>query len=213
MPCFRRGPRTQALYRSSLKLLFDQNLSHKLAIALRREFPDSVHVRDVGLASVDDLAIWEHAKRFGFTIISKDGDFSQRSFLFGAPPKVIWVKLGNCSTRRIEEVLRLYSAEILLFESDRESAFLVIDPSLETALSQDLPVAKPKRIAIASNVIASIGYDPQLLILEVEFRHSGEIYQYFDVPASLYEELLNAPSKGSYLNSNIRQNHRFRRVL
>jgi predicted nuclease of predicted toxin-antitoxin system len=88
-----------------LKLLFDQNLSYKLARAFLDEFPGSVHVRDVGLASSDDLEVWQYAKQFGFTIVSKDTDFSQRSFLFGPPPKVVWIRLGNCSTNEIEEII------------------------------------------------------------------------------------------------------------
>jgi predicted nuclease of predicted toxin-antitoxin system len=93
-----------------------------------REFPGSAHVRDVGLSSADDLAVWEYAKEFGFTIVSKDADFSQRSFLFGFPPKVIWLKLGNCPTRRIEEALKHYCTEILQFAADLQSSFLVIHP-------------------------------------------------------------------------------------
>lgn len=196
-----------------MKLLFDQNLSHKLCAALKKEFPQSAHVRHIGLSSADDLSVWEYAKEFGFTIVSKDGDFSQRSFVYGAPPKVIWLKLGNCSTRQIEDTLRLYCAEISLFELDPESAFLVIDPSLETGLKQDLPAAKSTRIPVDSSMIASIGYAVESRILEVEFRLSGQIFQYFDVPESVHRELLSAPSKGAYLNSRIKRTYRFRKVL
>lgn len=110
-----------------MKLLFDQNLSYKFVCALVQEFPGSTHVRDIGLASAEDLAVWDYAKKFGFTIVSKDTDFSQKSFVFGAPPKVIWLRLGNCSTKDIEHTLRLRCAEIGEFESDQESSFLIID--------------------------------------------------------------------------------------
>ncbi|MBZ5546083.1 MAG: DUF5615 family PIN-like protein, partial [Acidobacteriia bacterium] len=80
-----------------MKLLFDQNLSPRLVQALASVYPDSVHVRDCGLQHADDESVWEFAGRNGFTIVSKDSDFRQRSFLFGFPPKVIWVRLGNCS--------------------------------------------------------------------------------------------------------------------
>ena len=113
-----------------MKLLFDQNLSYKLVRALRGEFPGSAHVRDLGLASADDLTIWDYAKRFGFTIISKDSDFRQRSFVFGPPPKIIWLRVGNCSTQQIVTILQSYVVELSAFESDPEAAFLVIDPSL-----------------------------------------------------------------------------------
>lgn len=196
-----------------MKLLFDQNLSHKLVIALRKEFPGSAHVREVGLASADDLAVWNHAKQFGFTIVSKDADFSQRSFLFGPPPKVIWIKLGNCSTRQVEDVLKHHSPQISVFDSDQESAFLVIDPSLETGLNRDPAVTKSIRIPVDSSVIASISYDPESRTLEIEFKATEATYQYFDVPGPVYEELLTAPSKGAFINSQIKQKYRFKKVL
>ncbi len=81
-----------------MKLLFDQNLSHRLVGQLSTEFPGSAHVRDAGLAASPDLTVWTHAAAGGFMLVSKDTDFQQRALLYGHPPKVIWVRLGNCST-------------------------------------------------------------------------------------------------------------------
>lgn len=81
-----------------MKLLFDQNLSHKLVVRLADIVPDSLHVREVGLEAANDPTVWEYAREHDFIIVSKDSDMHQRSFLFGAPPKVVWVRLGNCST-------------------------------------------------------------------------------------------------------------------
>jgi predicted nuclease of predicted toxin-antitoxin system len=78
-----------------VKLLFDQNLSHRLARTLNDVFPHSLHVRDVSLKAADDSVVWAYAREHDFVIVSKDADFHQRSFVFGAPPKVIWVRLGN----------------------------------------------------------------------------------------------------------------------
>ena len=75
-----------------MRLLFDQNLSHRLLQRLADVYPDSRHVRDVGLARAADDLVWMHARDNGLTIVSKDADFHQRSFLFGAPPKVIWLR-------------------------------------------------------------------------------------------------------------------------
>ncbi len=52
-------------------------------------------------------------------------------------------------------------------------------------------------------MLASVGYDKAKHILEVQFNH-GRIYQYFDVPASVFKELMAAESLGSYYNSEIR---------
>jgi predicted nuclease of predicted toxin-antitoxin system len=109
-----------------LKLLLDQNLSHRLVRAIEDLYPDTLHVRDVGLKAADDQAVWEYAAKQGFVIASKDSDFHQRSFLFGAPPKVVWIRLGNCTTKEIEALLRERHTDLLSFESDPQSAFLVL---------------------------------------------------------------------------------------
>jgi predicted nuclease of predicted toxin-antitoxin system len=82
-----------------VKLLFDHNLSHRLLHALQSEYPDSQHVRNIGLAEASDEAIWRHAIQQGFTIITKDADFHQRSFLFGHPPKVAGSAAGIARPR------------------------------------------------------------------------------------------------------------------
>ena len=109
-----------------LKLLFDQNISPRLVSALADLYPNSAHVRDFGLHSADDEAIWQHAAAANYTIVTKDDDFRQKSFLRGSPPKVIWVLLGNCRTADVEAVLRARYADILTFEEDGQAALLVL---------------------------------------------------------------------------------------
>lgn len=57
-----------------MKLLFDENLSHKLAQLLEDLFPNSIHVRDVGLKAADDPLVWEYAKNNSLILVSKDAD-------------------------------------------------------------------------------------------------------------------------------------------
>jgi len=57
-----------------------------------------------------------------------------------------------------------------------------------------------KRVPVDSTSIASIGYEPRRRELEVEFRQSGEVYQFFDVSSEEYAEFMAAESKGAYLN-------------
>lgn len=109
-----------------MKLLFDQNLSHKLARRLTDIFPDSTHVREVGLKEANDPVVWDYAKQQSFMIVSKDADFHQRSFVFGFPPKVVWVQLGNCTTAEVEQVIRKNLVAIKDFYEDAEAAFLVL---------------------------------------------------------------------------------------
>jgi predicted nuclease of predicted toxin-antitoxin system len=109
-----------------MKLLFDQNLSSALVRKFSDLFPDSAHVKDLGLAKVDDQAVWAFAKENGFTIVSKDSDFQQLSLFFGAPPKVIWLRVGNCPTSRIETLIRDRSVEVHAFEADPKQSLLVL---------------------------------------------------------------------------------------
>lgn len=105
-----------------MPLLFDQNLSFHITKA----FPGSIHVRNLKLERADDEVIWKYAKRTGYTIVSKDGDFHQRSLLYGQPPKVIWIRRGNCSTQNVIEILQVFAADIQQFLDDPLAAFLVL---------------------------------------------------------------------------------------
>ena len=89
-----------------MRLLFDQNLSHRLVALLAAEFPGSAHVRDVCLAAAADLDVWAYAAAKGFVVVSKDVDFQQRALLYGHPPKVIWVRSGNGPTAAVAALLR-----------------------------------------------------------------------------------------------------------
>jgi predicted nuclease of predicted toxin-antitoxin system len=109
-----------------MKLLFDQNLSPRLPRALTKLFPDSVHVREVGLSESGDEAIWNYARQNGFVIVSKDSDFQQRSFLYGHPPKFIWLRVGNCTVKAIEDLLRHHSATLHTFEQSKTESHLIL---------------------------------------------------------------------------------------
>ncbi|MDF0644449.1 MAG: DUF5615 family PIN-like protein [Nitrospira sp.] len=108
-------------------MLLDQNLSHRLVTMLRQEYPNSMHVRDIGLKEASDEAVWQYAAQQGFAIVTKDADFHQRSFLFGHPPKVVWIRCGNCSTSDIERLLRDRRHSLTQFATDPEGAFLIIE--------------------------------------------------------------------------------------
>ena len=109
-----------------MKLLFDENLSHRLVSALSDVYPKSAHVRDLGLKAAVDTDLWNYAKGNEFVIVSKDSDFHQRSLLLGSPPKVIWVRLGNCSTNEVARVLRNHIKDVQKFNEDGTATFLII---------------------------------------------------------------------------------------
>jgi len=67
------------------------------------------------------------------------------------------------------------------------------------------------RQKVESSNLASIGYDKENEILEIEFNHGG-IYQYFDVPIEEYKALMNADSHGSYFHHNIRDVYEYEKL-
>lgn len=99
-----------------MKLLFDQNISYRLVRLLADVYPDCGHVRDFGLNASSDTVIWEYAKNNGYIIVSKDSDFHQRSFVFGYPPKVIWIRRGNCSTKTAKRLSKSYERALTLLQ-------------------------------------------------------------------------------------------------
>jgi hypothetical protein len=70
-----------------------------------------------------------------------------------------------------------------------------------------------QRVSVDSSSIASTGYAPEQHVLQVEFRESGEVYEYFDVPAEEYTAFLTADSKGTFFNVHFKsQEYRYHRV-
>ncbi|MDD1610950.1 MAG: DUF5615 family PIN-like protein [Methylococcaceae bacterium] len=109
-----------------MKLLFDENLSPKMVAALADIFPDSVHVDRIGLGGGSDDEVWRYAKDNGFMLVSKDSDFYEKSILYGHPPKVIWIRRGNCTNRQIQLLLRNKLDVVTEFYQNHEVSFVSI---------------------------------------------------------------------------------------
>ena len=110
-----------------MKLLFDENISSKLVKFLIDDFPDSSHIDYLEMRGTTDTSIWELAKSDGYTIISKDNDFRQRSFLFGSPPQVVWLSVGNGGTKVIKNLLLDNILEIKRFGESPTEGLLVLE--------------------------------------------------------------------------------------
>jgi predicted nuclease of predicted toxin-antitoxin system/uncharacterized protein (DUF433 family) len=111
---------------SVVKLLFDENLAARLANDLADAYPDSTHVLSLGLGGTSDRTIWDHAGAENFILVTKDEDFHRLSVLLGPPPKVVWIRLGNCATADVERLLRLRREEVRAFAEQTEVAFLAL---------------------------------------------------------------------------------------
>ena len=110
-----------------MSLLFDENLSPRLVDLLHTRFPGSRHAGSAGLAGHPDRVVWDHARRHGLVIVSKDNDFRQLSFLFGPPPKVIWLSVGNAGTLDIARLLESRAETIHAFLGMPEEGLLVLE--------------------------------------------------------------------------------------
>jgi predicted nuclease of predicted toxin-antitoxin system len=110
----------------AMKLLLDENLSDRMIPRLIDLYPDSLHVKALGLVSTDDGIIWEYAKTNEFIIVSKDADFHQRSILYGHPPKFIYLRVGNSPTSKITQVLRDNVKTIEQFEKGETESILIL---------------------------------------------------------------------------------------
>ena len=109
-----------------MRLLFDQNLSRHLLSQLGVEYPESLHIIDVGLDTATDVEIWAWAGQHDYVIVSKDSDFRQLAFLHGPPPKAVWLRLGNASTLDVFNVLRDHLDDVTRFAATEDEALLVL---------------------------------------------------------------------------------------
>lgn len=109
-----------------MRLLFDQNLSSRLVSRLADICPDASHVGLLGLDHASDEAVWEYARTNGYVIVTKDADFNDRSVLRGFPPKVIWLRLGNCTTSQVEAAIREQQQDIEVFLADSALGILAV---------------------------------------------------------------------------------------
>lgn len=107
-------------------LLFDENLSPTLVNRLADVYPNSVHVSSIGLEKALDKAVWEYARQNDYMIITKDADFSELSLLLDFPPKIIWIRRGNCSTNDIENILRESYGTIVALSEDSKIGILTL---------------------------------------------------------------------------------------
>lgn len=103
-----------------MKLLFDQNISHRIINKLDPVFTGSGHVKSEGLVNASDLEIWEFAKENEFIIVTHDSDFNDIVLLKGFPPKIIWFQTGNLKTDDLANILNNHINELTDFNNNEE---------------------------------------------------------------------------------------------
>ena len=107
-----------------MRLLFDHNLSPDLKALLSDLHRQSLHVWDLEMDTAADTEIWAYALEHGFVIVTKDADYRELSIMRGHPPKVIWVRLGNCPTSDVAALLRQHHVALTSFSRDEDEGLL-----------------------------------------------------------------------------------------
>lgn len=98
-----------------MKLLFDQNISYRLIHKISDLFPSAKQVKELNLENKTDLYIFNFAKKNNYHIVTFDVDFFDISNLKGFPPKIIWIRTGNISTKHLEQLFRNKQEHIVQF--------------------------------------------------------------------------------------------------
>ncbi|GAA5160355.1 DUF5615 family PIN-like protein [Viridibacterium curvum] len=88
-----------------MKLLLDENLSRRMIPFLLNDYPASSQVALLGLERFSDRELWEHARNNDYVLVSRDADFHELSLIQGQPPKLIWLRLGNCDKASVIRAL------------------------------------------------------------------------------------------------------------
>jgi predicted nuclease of predicted toxin-antitoxin system len=109
-----------------MKLLFDQNLSPHLVSRLADLHAEATHVSFIGLDRASDEAVWTYARTNSYAIVTKDADFGDLGLVRGFPPRVIWLRLGNCTTAQIEALLRESHEAIEALDDDSAPGILML---------------------------------------------------------------------------------------
>ena len=107
-----------------MKLLLDHNISHKLVARLADVFPGSTQTRLLNLGRTNDPQLWLIAQTHDFIFVTKDKDVAELAILRGAPPKVIWLRMGNCTSIAVERTLRANIDAIRELAGDPEQVVL-----------------------------------------------------------------------------------------
>lgn len=108
--------------------------------------------------------------------------------------------------------------DTVIFKMQTTNLIILNHKSIQIYIYKQLSILKVKwrggemnRKPVSSSNIRSIGYDHNSKKLEIEF-HSGGIYQYFNVPLEIYEELMSRPSHGKYFHRNIKNKYRWVKI-
>ena len=111
-----------------MKFLLDSNVSWRLVSVIKEHFGECVHVDNISelIFPAKDTEIWQYAKDNGYTIITRDNDFNNLINIRGFPPKIIWLRAGNCDRKSTADLLIRSKQAILELLQSEENGLLEI---------------------------------------------------------------------------------------
>jgi predicted nuclease of predicted toxin-antitoxin system len=99
-----------------MRVLIDQNISHRILPHISPLFEEVAHVKALDWIDWNDHDIFMSARKLLFdAVITLDEDFNKLLLQHGKPPKIIWLKTGNCSTSKLSAVIISHKETILNF--------------------------------------------------------------------------------------------------
>ncbi|HBK70306.1 MAG TPA: hypothetical protein DDZ39_01390 [Flavobacteriaceae bacterium] len=110
-----------------MNFLFDQNISFRLIRKINDVFPNSKHVKELGLENATDIEIFDYAKKNNYSVVTFDSDFCDLNTIRGFPPKIIWIRTGNITTKNLEIIIRLHFKTITNFHNEDFGCLEIID--------------------------------------------------------------------------------------
>lgn len=109
-----------------MKILVDENISHRLIALIDPPFEGSIHVNSFSPPLRTGNEIWKLAQEEDYVILTFVEDFSDWQLIRENPPKVIWLRMGNTPTKELARILKVNAVKINHFGSDPDSIILEI---------------------------------------------------------------------------------------
>ncbi|MDZ7935528.1 MAG: DUF5615 family PIN-like protein [Emticicia sp.] len=104
-----------------MKIVIDQNISFRIIHQIEHLFTKVEHIRTLGWTDAPDIIIFRNAKQQKFdAILTLDEDFDNLILENGTPPKILWLRVRNCSTAHLAKIIALKIEIINEFLNDKE---------------------------------------------------------------------------------------------
>jgi predicted nuclease of predicted toxin-antitoxin system len=102
-----------------MKILIDQNISYRIMAMIQNELWQVEHIKNHDLVNANDFEIFMFARQNKYeAILTLDEDFQLLQLVHEQPPKIIWIRIGNCSTKKLAETIKTNTSTIQYFLDD-----------------------------------------------------------------------------------------------